>query len=109
MTEQLRQVIGARVKHARRTLALSQEGLAEQVRRTPESISNIERGIQLPALDTLLDIAQVLKIPITELIGVIETPRTISRERAANEARVAAALRSLDDSDVAIAADQIEA
>lgn len=43
-----------------------------------------------------------------ELIGTADHPKSISREHASNEARVVGALRTLDDADFAIAADQIE-
>jgi DNA-binding XRE family transcriptional regulator len=37
----------------RRRAKLSQEALAEKIGRASESISNIERGVQLPNIETL--------------------------------------------------------
>ena len=48
MSNSLKRFIGARVQAARKRARLSQEALAGSVGRTPESISNIERGKQLP-------------------------------------------------------------
>ena len=67
---------------ARRRAKLSQETPADGVGRTPESISNIERGKQLPSIETLSELARVLKVPLTEFSEGLEARHTVSRERA---------------------------
>jgi transcriptional regulator with XRE-family HTH domain len=42
-----------RLQAARRQRGLTQEELAFKINKTAESISNIERGIQLPSIETL--------------------------------------------------------
>ena len=41
---------------ARRRAGLTQEALAALIARTPESVSNIERGRQLSTIETLVDL-----------------------------------------------------
>lgn len=109
MTEMLRQTIATKVRTARASRNWSQEELAAKIAKTPESISNIERAKQLPALDTLLDLARVLDLSVPEMIEAAQDRRKLSRERADNEARLAIAIRGLSDNAVAIAVQQIEA
>lgn len=109
MTEGLKRAIGTRVKTARRRAGLSQEALAAKIRRTPESISNIERGQQLPAIDTLIELATVLQVPLSDFFRSFNDQRKLSRERAENEAKIEETVRSLSDIAVAIAAEQIRA
>jgi transcriptional regulator with XRE-family HTH domain len=109
MTEGLKRAIGTRVITARRRAGLSQEALAAKIRRTPESISNIERGQQLPAIDTLIELATVLQVPLPDFFRSFNDQRKLSRERAENEAKIEETVRSLSDTAVAIAADQIRA
>jgi transcriptional regulator with XRE-family HTH domain len=109
MTDQLRQRIGSRVKAARLQAGLSQDALADRIGRTPESISNIERGQQLPALDTLLDLAQILHIPIQELLDLPADDRQVSRQRRLVEDQIIETIRALSGTAVEIAAAQIKA
>ncbi|KQY11198.1 helix-turn-helix transcriptional regulator [Rhizobium sp. Root482] len=109
MTELLRQSIAIKVRTARAALNWSQEQLAAKIAKTPESVSNIERAKQLPALDTLLELARVLDLSVLEIIDASQDTRKISRERADNEAKIALSVRALSDNGVAIAAQQIEA
>ncbi len=46
----------------------SQEVLAEKTNLSAQTISYIERGVQVPSLLTALDIANALKIDINELL-----------------------------------------
>jgi transcriptional regulator with XRE-family HTH domain len=109
MTEGLKRAIGTKVKTARRRAGLSQEALAAKIRRTPESISNIERGQQLPAIDTLIELATVLQVPLSDFFRAFNDQRKLSRERAENEATIEELIRSLSDTAVKIAAEQIRA
>lgn len=93
---------------ARQRAGMSQEALAQAIKRTPESVSNIERGVQLPALDTLLDLASALKITAGELLGHAGEARKITRQRAEAEAKLAAIAADLPDNVLVVAVDQIE-
>ena len=53
--------IGRRIKTARENKRLTQEQLAELVDLSPMHVSVIERGVKLPKLETLINIANVLQ------------------------------------------------
>lgn len=109
MTDRMRQRIGARVKAARLRAGLSQETLAAKIRRTPESISNIERGQQLPALDTLLDLARVLDLALSEVLDVQTDERKLSQRRLLAESAIIETVKSLSDTAVEVALAQLAA
>ena len=88
MSDSLKRFIGARVQAARKRARLSQEALAGSVGRTPESISNIERGKQLPNIETLSELARVLKVPLSDFFEGLEAKNAVSRERALLEAEL---------------------
>lgn len=46
----------------------SQEVLAEKTNLSPQTVSLIERGVQVPSLLTAFDIARALEIDINELL-----------------------------------------
>lgn len=105
----LKRAIATRVKAARLAKDWSQEELATRIGKTPESISNIERAKQLPALDTLLDLAGVLDLSAIDMIEASKDGRKLSRERADNEAKLSIVIQGLSDTAIAIAVQQIEA
>ena len=107
MSKDLKQAIGTRVQAARRRAALSQEALAEQVGRTPESISNIERGKQLPNIETLAQLARVLDVPLAEFFEGLGSKRAVSRERAQLEAELQEITRELAPKLLRIAVEQV--
>lgn len=108
MTKSLTLRLGARIRSARQAAKLSQEALANRVERTSESISNIERGGQLPGIETLIALSQVLEVPLSELLQHVDDGRDISKDRALAEARLADLGRSLSDDMLAIAIAQTE-
>lgn len=68
MKPQLNFVIGLRVRQAREAAGLTQEKLAELVDRTKEAISNIERGVNYPTIETLQRIADALDVSLSYLL-----------------------------------------
>lgn len=54
--------IGARIKAAREKAGMTQEDLAAALEMSPTHISVIERGVKSPKLETLVNIANVLKV-----------------------------------------------
>ncbi len=109
MTDALKQAIGSRVKAARERKGWTQEEPAAKIAKAPESVSNIERRVHLPTLDTLIDLATVLDLDIMELIEAGRSKRKLSKERFKQEAEIAMIVRDLSDTAVAIAAQQIAA
>lgn len=58
--------IGLRIKELRKKAGLTQEKLADLVRKDPHHLSRLERGIHYPSIDTLELIAQHLHVPLKE-------------------------------------------
>ncbi|MER9348851.1 helix-turn-helix transcriptional regulator [Mesorhizobium sp. M0227] len=109
MSDSLKQAIGARLQAARRGAKLSQEVLADRVGRTPESISNIERGKQLPSIETLAELARILKMPLMDFFDGLEKTRPLSRERAELEAELLETARQLTPRLIKVAVEQVKA
>ena len=107
MTDSLKRSLGTKVRAARGRTGLTQDELGSRVGKTPESISNIERGVQTPTLDTLAALARELGVPITEFFG--ETARTdvVSDARVRAEARLRELVRSLDDRALELIVEQV--
>lgn len=58
---------GIRLRKLRQALGLSQEQLAERIDVSPETISNLERGVHAPTFARLAEIAQGLEVDLPEL------------------------------------------
>ena len=61
--------IGLRVKHARKRKNISQEKLAEILGISRNQMASLETGTRGPSLEVLIDIANYLKVPISELLA----------------------------------------
>ena len=62
-------LMGKRMKMKRRAKKLSQEDLTKAVQISPSFYGNIERGIRIPSIDTLVAIANVLEVGTDFLLG----------------------------------------
>ena len=82
MRTELGQIVGLRVKRAREASGLTQSQLAERIDRTKEAVSNIERGVSLPGLDTLQMICDVTGIPLTAVVEAIGDNEATQDQRA---------------------------
>lgn len=98
--------LGIRIRGFRQARHLTQEQVAEAIERTPEAISNIERGQSLPSLDTLERLSKVLSVPLTEFFE--EPGANITRQRLEQETRLRALVQSLSDEDLEITLGQAE-
>jgi len=107
MSNAMKRVIGLRIRAARKTAGLTQEELADRLNRTTESISNLERGKSLPAVQSLAAIADQLGITLADLFVGIEAGSP-DRERVALEARAISVIRKLDKTRLEIAVKQLE-
>jgi transcriptional regulator with XRE-family HTH domain len=58
-----------RLRQIRFGLGLTQQQFADRVDQSVESIGKIERGTNIPTLDTLYKIAASLNIPIGEIVS----------------------------------------
>jgi transcriptional regulator with XRE-family HTH domain len=97
MEQALKQQIGAAVRQARRRARLTQERLAEAIGKSAEAVSNIERGLALPTILTLMDIARVLDVPLSKLIGGLSLESAKAPKRLALEMQLRSVAEDLDD------------
>lgn len=76
--------IGERIKMVRKRRGLSQNVLAEKIKRSPAYVSYIEGGIKGMSLDTFLDIANVLNATADELLAdnLVNTVKVSNHEFA---------------------------
>lgn len=106
MAMDLKQRLGARLRAFRQERKLTQEQIAEAIERTPEAISNIERGQSLPSLDTLERLAKALDVPLAEFFDKDET--STNRQRIELESRLRVLAQTMSDEDLEISVGQAE-
>ena len=100
--------IGRRIKAAREKRQLTQEQLAELVDLSTMHVSVIERGVKLPKLETLINIANVLDVSADVLLQDVinnraeifssEVSTLMNKLPQEDQRRVLAALRSFIES-----------
>ena len=88
--------IGSKVQALRKTQKLTQEQLAEAVGVSWRTISNLERGLVMPSLQVICDIAQCFDVSIDELVNNI-IKKVKSHSRLQQELQVIATIQTLDD------------
>ena len=71
---------GLSVREMRRGLGLTQEQLSEQCDMHPVFLSEIERGIRNPSLNTILQLSTGLKIEAGELVNISLAGKIINQE-----------------------------
>lgn len=86
------EAFGARLRGLRKARSMTQAVLAARIGRSVESVSNLERGMGLPAFGTLLSLADVLEVTLAELIAF---EPGLSKDAQALLARICVATRSL--------------
>lgn len=62
-------MLGENLKAARKSKALSQEGLAVKLHVVRQTISKWEQGLSVPDSDMLIAISEILEIPVSRLLG----------------------------------------
>ncbi|MBN9603757.1 MAG: helix-turn-helix transcriptional regulator [Afipia felis] len=100
MSSDFEQNFGRKIRLARQRAGLTQEDLAGKIGRTPESVSNIERGLQEPGIKTVLSLSQALNLPVSEFFEASDTQT--SEERQEKEFQLRDLARQLNDRDLAV-------
>lgn len=72
--------VGKRIKYYRQKRGLTQEQLAFDIHTSAAYISNIERSIKKPSLQTIILISEVLEISVDELLGSFQPTSPTSKE-----------------------------
>jgi len=75
--------LGARIRVRRKSLGLSQDDLAVQVRLTFQQIQKYERGANRVSFSRLVEIARTLKCRVQDLIGDLDVEGEVSDQVAA--------------------------
>jgi transcriptional regulator with XRE-family HTH domain len=98
---------GQKLRLARQRAGMTQEDLAARISRTPESISNIERGLQEPGIKTVQSLAMALGLPLSELL-VSPQEEQLTPKRMQMEFQLRDLARGLTDRDLAIALGHVQ-
>ncbi|MBN9071364.1 MAG: helix-turn-helix domain-containing protein [Rhizobiales bacterium] len=110
MRDQLKARIGIAVRHARVTAGITREDLGTSIGKSAEAVSNIERGIALPTIETLLELAAALDVSILDLIGEKDVSSQKSTKRVELELQLGSAAKKLDNNRLlAVAITQVDA
>lgn len=102
-------VFGTHLKALRQSRNLTQEELADQIGRSVDAVSKIERGTSLPALDTVIRLSSALQTALSDLLAPLESNDQKSGQRVKLEAELIAMVALLTDEQLKIAVRQIEA
>jgi transcriptional regulator with XRE-family HTH domain len=102
---EIRKRVALRLRAIRKRRGLSQEQLAELIDRSPDAISNIERGVSVASYETLEALASGLGIPVADFFADSESE---SPARTEAMTRLTDAARQLDDRTLVTAAGIIE-
>lgn len=98
--------IGLAVKEIRKAKGMTQAELADATGRSTDAISQIERGVSVPSVDTLVSLTKALSTSVDQLL-VIDS--NVPRARSARLAKAYALLSELPDAELEIAIRQISA
>ena len=93
----------------RRRRGLTQEDLAALIGRTPAALSKLERGGSYPQMETLIRLSATLAIPLRDLIDELDPNPPTDPRRITLEATLLDTARTLDQRDLEIAVDQVQA
>ena len=100
--------IGSSVRELRRVRKLTQANLADAVSRTEDAISQIERGVNVPNVETLVALGQALEVPVDALLAPGFDEQS-SSDRRKKIQRAIAVLWSLDEAELDVALKQLDA
>lgn len=102
------QAFGKRLKVLRQTTGLTQDQLAEQVGKSSETISKLERGLIYPGVDMLILLAENLNSSLDDLVGVTHSKGLSGKQiTLLSEAHVA--LKQMDEQLLDVALKQLQA
>lgn len=98
--DSLADLVGAVVRARRRAQSLTQEELADRIGISVVTLSNIERGENVPTLSVFFRLHRELGLDASELAGAQAAARRVSRDRLQLEAEALELLRGADMRDL---------
>lgn len=96
MKEHIKKSLAFKVKALRESLGLTQEDLAAKCNVSWRTISNLERGLVVPDLLMLIQIAKIFNTKIDDLIG-LEFDSSKSKSRLEREQFLIEKIRTLNE------------
>ena len=106
----LKNHIAAVVRTARKAKGLTQEQVSALIERTPESLSNVERGHALPSIETLVALCDVLEIEPEDVLQrrpAFRQQFNTAQHRLVQE--IQEIVRNLDEASLLLAKAQLQA
>ena len=79
--DELKRLIGMKIKALRNSKSFTQEQLAEKVGITPQYLGNIERGKENPTLNTFINLSNAIDVSLNEIFNLLEAedPKKVKR------------------------------
>ena len=102
------QAFGKRLKVLRQTTGFTQDQLAEQVGKSSETISKLERGLIYPGVDMLILLAETLNSSLDDLVGVTNS-KGLSGKQITLLSKAHIALKQMDEQLLEVALKQLQA
>lgn len=100
--------IGLSVREMRKARKLTQARLAEMTARTEDTISQIERGVSVPSIETLVAVCEALDVTLDTIV-TISTLDDHTDEHSVLFRKAVAILTKLQTAELKVAILQIEA
>jgi len=97
----MKRQIGLKIKAIRKIKKITQEVLAEKCGLSIESISNIERGVNYPHFDTLIQISKILDCSLSDILDDTIDCSSNSR-RIMEETALIARIKKLSDEKISV-------
>ena len=104
----MKRKIGLKIKSIRKRTKITQEVLAERCGLSIEAISNIERGINYPHFETLVQIANILDCSLSDILDD-DTRIFGNKKRIEDETALIADIKKLPDEKISMLIKIIEA
>ena len=98
--DQLAERVGAAVRARRKAKGLSQEAVASEIGISVITLSNIERGENVPSLSVYLRLVQHLDVDTAALAEHQRATRRVNRERVQLEAEATELITSAENRDL---------
>jgi len=106
MKNQIKKSLAFKVKALRESAGLTQEDLASKCNVSWRTISNLERGLVIPDLTMLIQIAQTFNTKIDDLL-CLEIDTSKSKSRLEREQFLIEKIRSLNDKSLDFLLDEL--
>ena len=95
--EALKKAIGNRIRSCRKARGISQQDLALSIGRATSAVSNIERGLSFPSVETLINAADALDCEVRDFFEGIEASAGKSDTRLRLEGEMWGLLFAMSD------------